>query len=189
MRSLARAVPGLLAAALALTPAWATTVVERTETDLIEEASIIVTGQCTHLQSQWIDRNLVTIATIYVSEVLKGQAGPVVTVVLPGGIDANRRVPVAMTVSGAPQISVQEEVLLFLMPEARVANGFAIAGFSQGKYTLATEAKGQTVASQNLSDLNLQSRSGAVTQGRAKTLLLGDLRQKIQETLSAGRQH
>ena len=90
MRRAARAVPGLLAVALALTPAWATTAVERTDTDLIQAATVIVTGHCTHLQSQWIDRTLVTIATISVTEVLKGQAGSVVTVVLPGGIDTPR---------------------------------------------------------------------------------------------------
>src|SRR5436305_9828631 len=75
MRNAARAVSGLLATALALVPAWATTAVERTETDLIQESAIIVTGHCTHLQSEWLDRTLVTIATISVSEVLKGQPG------------------------------------------------------------------------------------------------------------------
>ncbi len=188
MRNVARAVLGLLAVALAGTSAWATTAVERTETDLIQEASVIVTGQCTHLQSQWIGRTLVTVATVSVSEVLKGQAGPEVTVVLPGGSDANRRIPIAMSIPGAPQIFQQENVLLFLTPEDRVANGWAIAGFSQGKLTLALDTKGRMVASQNLSELNLQGRTGAVTRGGAKTLLLSELRQKIRETLAVERQ-
>jgi hypothetical protein len=188
MRSLGKAVLGLVAAALAWTPAWATTAVERTETDLIEEASIIVTGQCTHLQSQWIDRSLVTIATISVSEVLKGQAGPEVTVVLPGGIDASGRIPVALVYPAAPQIFPQEDVLLFLTPQGLVAQGYAVVGFSQGKLSLGLNTQGQKVASQDLSQLNLQGRTGAVTRGRAKTLLLADLRQKIRETLAAGRQ-
>src|SRR3954463_14965282 len=54
MRRVARAVLGLLVAATALMPAWATTAVERTDTDLIQEAAIIVTGHCTRLQSQWL---------------------------------------------------------------------------------------------------------------------------------------
>jgi len=123
MRYAARAVLGFLATALALTPAWATTAVERTETDLIQEAAIIVTGHCTRLESQWLDRDLVTVATISVSEVLKGAAGPEVTVVLPGGIDTHRRIPIAMSFPAAPEISQQENVLLFLMPEDRVAGG------------------------------------------------------------------
>jgi hypothetical protein len=187
MRNAARAVLGLLATALALAPAMATTAVERSETDLIRESAIIVTGHCTHLQSQWLDRDLVTIATISVSEALKGQAGAEVTVILPGGIDTHRRVPIAMTFPAAPQIFHQEDVLLFLRSEDRVANGYTIVGFSQGKFTLADNGQGQKVASQNLSALNLQGRTGAVTRGRAKTLLLSELRQKIQETLAAER--
>lgn len=184
MRRVARAVLGLVAVALALTPAWATTAVERTDTDLIQEAAIIVTGHCTHLQSQWLDRTLVTIATISVSEVLKGQAGSEVTVVLPGGIDVHRRVPIAMTYPAAPEIYQQENVLLFLTSEGRVPNGYAIVGFSQGKLTIANDGLGQQVASQNLSALNLQGRTGAVRPGRSKTLLLSELRQKIQQTLA-----
>ncbi|HEV7785268.1 MAG TPA: hypothetical protein VGQ28_08025 [Thermoanaerobaculia bacterium] len=184
MRRAARAVLGLLAVALALTPAWSTTAVERTDADLIQEAAIIVTGHCTRLQSQWLDRTLVTIATISVSEVLKGQAGSEVTVVLPGGVDVHRRVPIAMTFPAAPEIYQKENVLLFLAPEDRVPHAYAIVGFSQGKLTLADNGLGQQVASQNLSALNLQSRSGAVSRGRSKTLLLSELRQKIQQTLA-----
>jgi hypothetical protein len=184
MRRAAKAVLGLLAAALALTPAWATTAVERTDTDLIQEATVIVTGHCTHLQSQWLDRSLVTIATISVTEVLKGQAGAEVTVVLPGGVDVHRRFPVAMSYPAAPEISQQENVLLFLAPEDRVPHGYAIVGFSQGKLTVANNGLGQPVASQNLSALNLQSRTGAVNPGRSRTLLLSELRQKIQQTLA-----
>lgn len=190
MRRVARAVLGLLVAATALMPAWATTAVERTDTDLIQEAAIIVTGHCTRLQSQWLDRTLVTIATISVTEVLKGQAGSEVTVVLPGGIDSHRRVPVAMSYPGAPEIRQQENVLLFLRPESRVPHGYAIVGFSQGKLTVADNGLGQPVASQNLSALNLQGRTGAVSHGRSKTVLLSELRQKIQQTpagSSAGR--
>jgi hypothetical protein len=175
----------LAATALALTPAWATTAVERTETDLIQEASIVVTGHCTGLQSRWLDRNLVTVATIAVSEVLKGQAGTEVTVVLPGGIDVHRKIPIAMSFPAAPEIYQQENVLLFLTPEDRVAEGYAIVGFSQGKFTVADDGQGQKVASQNLSALNLQGRTGAVNRGHAKTLLLSQLRQKIRETLAA----
>lgn len=185
MRRVARVVLCLLVAALALTPAWATTAVERTDTDLIQEAAIIVTGHCTHLQSQWLDRTLVTIATISVSEVLKGQAGSEVTVVLPGGIDVHRRFPIAMSFPAAPQISQQENVLLFLTPEDRVPHGYAIVGFSQGKLTIANNVQGQAVASQNLSALNLQGRSGTVSRGRAKTLLLSELRQKIQAAIGS----
>jgi len=184
MRRAARAVLGLGVAVLAVTPAWATTAVERTDTDLIQEAAIIVTGHCTRLQSQWLDRTLVTLATISVTEVLKGQAGTEVTVVLPGGIDVHRRFPIAMSYPAAPEIYQQENVLLFLTPEDRVPHGYAIVGFSQGKLTIADNGLGQQVASQNLSALNLLGRTGAVSRGRSRTLPLSELRQKIQQTLA-----
>jgi hypothetical protein len=163
----------------------ATTAVERTETDLINEAAVIVTGRCTHLQSQWLENDLVTLATITVSEVLKGQPGSEVTVVLPGGIDSNRPVPIAMSYPAAPEIYQQENVLLFLVPEDRVASGYAIAGWSQGKFSLTPD---KMQATQDLSGLNLAGRDGRVSRGGGKTLQLDRLRAKIRETLAAPRE-
>lgn len=186
MRNTVKAALCLLVAALAVPAAWATTAVERTEADLINEAAVIVTGRCTSLHSQWLDRDLVTVATISVSEVLKGNAGSEVTVVLPGGIDSNRRIPIAMSYPAAPEIYQQENVLLFLVPEDRVASGYAIAGWSQGKFSLSTDKK---MASQDLSGLNLlQGRDGRVSRGSGKTLQLDRLRSKIRETLAAERE-
>lgn len=179
LRNAVRAVLCLLAVLSVAPAAWATTAVERTESQMIQEAAVIVTGRCTNLQSQWMDRQLVTLATIQVSEVLKGEAGSELTVVLPGGIDSNRPVPVAMTFPAAPEIYSQENVLLFLTPEGRLANGYAIVGFSQGKFTVAENPEGQKVATQDLSSLSLQGKGGSVRRGGAKTIHLPTLRQKI----------
>jgi len=187
LRSTVRAVIGFLVATLAVPALWATTAVERTENDMIQESAIIVTGHCTHLQSQWVGRTLVTLATIQVSEVLKGSAGSQVTVTLPGGVDSNRRFPVAMTYPAAPVILQQENVLLFLTPEDLVANSYSIVGFSQGKYSLAETPQGKKVATQDLGDLSLQARGGTFHQGSAKTIQLDDLRQRIRQTPPAGR--
>src|SRR3954453_340048 len=172
-----------LAVALAAIPAaWGTTAVERTESDMGQESALIVTGHCTGLQSQWVGRTLVTLATIQVSEVLKGSAGSTVTVVLPGGVDSNRRIPVAMTYPAAPEIFQKENVLLFLTAEDLVANGYSIVGFSQGKFTLVDSPQGKKMATQDLSALNLQGRSGSYSRGTAKTLQLDELRQRIRQT-------
>jgi len=171
----------LLTVLAALPAAWATTAVERTESDMIQEASIIVTGRCTGLQSQWVDRTLVTLATIEVSEVLKGNAGSKVTVVLPGGVDSSRRIPVAMSYPAAPAIYQQEKVLLFLTSEDLVAGGYSIVGFSQGKFTLVDGPQGKR-ATQDLSALNLQGHGGSVRRGNAKTIPLDELRARIRQT-------
>jgi hypothetical protein len=187
LRSTARAAIGLFAAILAVPALWATTAVERTESDMVQEAAIIVTGHCTHLQSQWVGRTLVTLATLQVSEVLKGNAGSQVTVVLPGGVDSNRRIPIAMSYPAAPEIFQQENVLLFLTPEDLVAGGYSIVGFSQGKFSLAV-AQGKQVATQDLSGLSLQGRNGSLRRGQGKTIQLDELRARIRQTPAAGRE-
>lgn len=186
MRHAAKAALCLLVAALAVPAGWATTAVELSDSEMIQAADVIVTGRCVGLQSQWVDRDLVTIATISVSEVLKGQAGSEVTVVLPGGIDANRPVPVAMTFPAAPSIQTQENVLLFLTAEGRVVDGWAVIGFSQGKFSV-VEVGGQKMATQDLGALNLQGRSGGLRRGSVKTFPLTQLRTKIQQIDAAGR--
>lgn len=170
---------------LAVPAIHATTAVEMTENDLIQQASDIVVGKCIGVHSQWLDRDLVTLATIQVSESLKGAGSSQITVVIPGGIDAQRRIPVVMSFPGAPEIRNQENVVLFLTPEDRVPNGFAILGFSQGKFSISESALGQKVASQNLSQLGLQGRAGLRT-GEAKAIVLDDLRLRVQRFLAAG---
>jgi hypothetical protein len=172
-----------MAIVLAGAAAHATTAVEMTENDLIAQASDIVVGKCIAVQSQWIGRELVTLASIEVTESLKGSGSSLITVVIPGGVDANRPVPIIMSYPAAPAIHNQETVLLFLTPEDRVANGYAILGFSQGKFSVAENPQGQKVASQNLSQLNLQGRKGRRF-GEAQAILLEDLRLRIQRALA-----
>jgi hypothetical protein len=179
-RTAVAALLGLVASALAVPGVWATTAVERTETELIQEATLIVAGHVTHVESAWIDGDLSTLATIAVSEVLKGTAGAELTLVLPGGIDANRPVPVATLYPAAPEVFAQEDVLLFLVGEDRVPNGYAVVGFSQGKFTLVASAGGQA-ATQNLGGLKLARRDGQITRGTSKTISLPQLRQRIKE--------
>ena len=180
MRQAARVALGLLVAALAVPALQATTAVERTETDLIQESEFIVVGRVAEVRSTWIDRDLVTLATVSVSEALKGAPGPQVTVVLPGGVDLDRKVPIAMTYPAAPELMKQENVLLFLTAEGRVVGGYSVVGFSQGKFSVVENANGEKVATQNLSDLTLQGRNGGARRGGAKTISLNQLRQKVQ---------
>jgi hypothetical protein len=188
LRGTVRAFIGFLVAVLAVSTAWATTAVERTEGDMIQESAVIVAGRCTHLQSQWVGKTLVTLATIQVSEALKGSAGRQVTVVLPGGVDSNRRIPVAMSYPAAPAIFQQEDVLLFLTPQDLVAGGYSVVGFSQGKFTLAENAQGKRVATQDLSGLHLQGRDGSLRRGAGKTIQLDELRARIRQAPAAERE-
>jgi hypothetical protein len=187
LRRTARAILGLLVACLVVPGVQATTAVERTEDNLIQDSTLIVAGRCTHLQSQWVGRALVTLATIQVSEVLKGGATSTLTVALPGGVDANRRIPVAMGYAGAPMILQQEAVVLFLKAQNLVAGSYGVVGFSQGKFTLLQDAQGKQVATQNLSEVSLQSSAGSLHSGTTKTIQLDELRQRIRAANAAPR--
>jgi hypothetical protein len=179
MKRVARA---LLCAALALmAPAlWATTILKQTDSDMIRQSGIILTGRCTNLESAWVGRTLVTKATIAVDEVLKGSAVREVTVVLPGGVDVHRKIPVAMTYPGAPEILVREQVLLFLAPDGLVQDGYSIVGYSQGKFTLMKTSESGLVGTQNLSDLQIQNGS-QIVRGGATSISLEQLRARIRE--------
>ena len=68
--------------------------------DMAKQSDVIAIGTCLETRSVWIDQSLVTVATVAVSETLKGAESPNLTVVLPGGVDANRKFPVAMSYPG-----------------------------------------------------------------------------------------
>jgi hypothetical protein len=161
----------------------ATTVVKLTNQDLAEEAELIAIGHCAETRSSWIGRNLVTLATISVSEVLKGAGRSTVTVVLPGGVDANRKFPVATTWPGAPQILPQEEVFLFLANDNQSAGGHTILGFSQGKFSIVKDARGKKMVSRDLSQMSLQGEAG-VSRGSKTLVPLEQFKQEISELLA-----
>lgn len=147
----------------------ATTLVKMSTEQLTAESSSIVIGTCTKLRSTWVDRTLVTLATISVTESLKGDAAREVTLVVPGGVDASRAVPVAVVYPDAPFVGLSENVLLFLDGDAPVANGFQVVGYSQGKYSIEKDAAGNDVAS--------AANSEAVS--------LGTLKQQIRKAVAA----
>lgn len=113
------------------------------------ESDLIVTGRCLETRSQWVENNriLVTLAKIEVEETLKGTSASTVTIVLPGGSDSNRRIPVAMTYPGAPNIMEGEEVFLFLTDESLVPGGFSVSGFNEGKFSILTDETGNRLVS------------------------------------------
>lgn len=148
--------------------------------DLALQSELIVTGQCLDTSSAWIEdgRVLVTLATISVDEVIKGDNASTITVVLPGGADANRRIPVAMTYAGAPTIAPQEDVFLFLNAEEAVASGYSVMGFSQGKFSIVEDEDGQKHVSQDAAKVRVDRGTG-VTRGNRKMTPLSEFKQKV----------
>ena len=94
----------------------ATTVLPLDDDQLVDQSSLIVVGTCDVVHHEWRQGLLMTLATIRVDRVLKGAPVSRVTVLIAGGTDFDRPVPVAVTVPGAPSIVPSERVLLYLEP-------------------------------------------------------------------------
>jgi hypothetical protein len=130
--------------------------------EMAEGASLIVIGLCTGTQSRWVERRLITDATILVEETIKGDVAGTLKVELPGGVDANRRFPVAMTHPGAPQISIDEEVFLFLTPPDDLSKGYSVMGFAQGKFSIGQAGDGEKVVMREMIKGPVQKGAGAI---------------------------
>ena len=135
MANLSERLAGGLLLVLAAATASAEISVRLSNQQLTDQADVIVVGRATDSASRWIGRTLVTAVTVPVTESLKGAAGDRIEVLLPGGVDANRPVRVAMTYAGAPRVQNNEEVFLFLTHDATLA-GYVVAGFARGSSRL-----------------------------------------------------
>ena len=129
--------------------------------DMVSQSDVIAIGSCVETQSVWVDKSLVTLATVAVNETLKGDESTTnLTVALPGGADANRKIPIAMNYPGAPRITPGEDVLLFLTHTGEVAGSYTVAGFSQGKFSIVKDEDGELMVSRDLRKLSLEDNRG-----------------------------
>jgi hypothetical protein len=169
----------LVAALLAFaTYASATSARRLSNQDMVQEAEVIAIGTAIDVQTVWEERTLMTLVTLKVNESLKGATDSTVTIALPGGIDANRPFPVAMTYAGAPQIGVGEEVFVLLRRDDDVQSGLVVVGFSQGKFSIMSDTRGRKVVEQDLTAILLDSGAGIVPGSRSLTSL-DELRAEI----------
>jgi len=147
--------------------------------DMVSQSDVIAIGNCVETKSIWVDRTLVTLATVSVSESLKGSGETsTITVELPGGIDANRKIPIAMSYPGAPSLTPGENVFLFLTATGEVAGSYNVAGFSQGKFSIITDEDGEQMVSRNLTKTSLKSDNG-VRRGSADLIPLANLKEQV----------
>lgn len=146
--------------------------------DMISQSDVIAIGNCVNAQSVWVDGSLVTMATVSVSETLKGAGSETLTVVLPGGIDANRKIPVSMSYPGAPRLTPGENAFLFLTAEPEFGNNYTVAGFSQGKFSIVKDEDGEPVVSRDLSEISLRGDNG-VRRGQSNVLPLSSFKEQV----------
>ena len=148
---------------------------------MIDRSDVIAIGNCVDTKSVWVDRTLTTITTISVSETLKGAELGAITVAVPGGIDANRKFPIAMTYPGAPQITPGEDVFLFLTT-SESTGAYTVTGFSQGKFSIVKDEDGNRFVTRDLSKTMLKDNNG-VHRGSADLTPLSSLKAQVKARL------
>ena len=151
--------------------------------DMVDQSDVIAIGNCLETKSVWVDGTLVTLATVSVSESLKGAAAGNLTVVLPGGIDANRQIPVAVSYPGAPRLTPGENAFLFLNSDVDYGLGYNVAGFAQGKFSIVNDEDGQPVVSRDLTRMALQGNNG-VRRGGANVISLDAFKDRVKARLN-----
>ena len=151
-----------------------------TTDELVQKSQVIATGRCLETHTGWVGRMLFTFATIQVSETLKGQPAQTLTVAIPGGVDMNRKIPVGMSVPGAPEFRAQEEVFLFLNP-ATNAPGFAVTGLNAGKFSIVDDGQGNKIVTDEAVVVHgvVDTRSGV-----KHSLKLEELKEKVRRQLA-----
>jgi hypothetical protein len=165
-----------------LDPSENSVAVDLSVEQMVSQSDLITIGSCVDARSTWVGRNLVTIATISVREALKGDPSASVSVVLPGGVDANRKIPIAMTYPGAPRITPGEDVLLFLTSDDEVGGGYTIAGFSQGKFSIVKDEAGKEMITRDLTRVALKGRAG-LRRGTVSMTSLESLKSQVKRQL------
>jgi hypothetical protein len=98
-------------------------------------------------------------------------------VILPGGVDTNRKFPVAMSYPGAPRLTPGENVFLFLTNDTDLG-GYTVAGFSQGKFSIVSDEDGQPVVSRDLTPMALQGNNG-VHRGESNATPLSSFKEQV----------
>ena len=151
--------------------------------DMVDQSDVIAVGNCVDTKSIWVNRCLVTLATVSVSETLKGAESGNLTVVLPGGVDANRKFPIAMSYPGAPRLTPGEDVFLFLNSDTDFGLGYNVTGFSQGKFSIVKDEEGEPVVSRDLTKLTLQTNNG-VRRGGANVISLATFKDRVKARLN-----
>ena len=151
--------------------------------DMTDQADVIAIGNCIETRSMWVDRSLVTLVTVAVGESLKGVPGDTLTVVVPGGVDANRKIPVAMTYPGAPRLTPGENVFLFLNTDSEVGGGYNITGFAQGKFSIVEGNDGQPAVARDLTQVSLKDDNG-VRRGSLALTPLSNLKAEVKGRLN-----
>jgi len=150
--------------------------------ELVTAASVIAHGRVTDVHGEWTDgrRSVETLVTVDVSDYLKGNLGPTLTIHVPGGRVGRYRTVFV----GAPEFRAGDEVVLFLRANR-------IVGLSQGAFRVMPDSQSgrPTVASPIVMSINPDVPEAVVRgDSRRKPVAFDTFRDAVRQVTSgAGR--
>jgi hypothetical protein len=117
---------------------------------IVLQADLIVEAVATDRAGVWIDGTLYTAVDLEVLKVLKGHPPGRTVLLLPGGVDLDREIPIAVRWPGAPELGTGEKALLFLNrssdPLGAKSPYYSIFGFFRGKLSIRNDGEDLVVA-------------------------------------------
>jgi hypothetical protein len=140
--------------------ATATVIVPMTVEELTAHSSKVIEGRAMATWSAWDSnhRVILTYTRFNVTKSLKGDTGNEIVVMQLGGTDGQ----LTQKVSGVRHFVVGENAMLFLRP-AEGIDATAVVGLMQGHFLISKNAKGESVASNGVSNAD------ALQDGRVST--------------------
>ena len=147
--------------------------------DLINKSTTIVRGKILNSFAAASGPVIYTHYRIETSETLKGQAGGVVEIQLPGGVAKNIR----QTFAGVPQFKSGDEYVFFLWTGKSGAT--QVLGLTQGLFAVTPGGGADPMTTRTAShEVMLEHGTGKEVKDQTLTMRMSALRARIQSTLS-----
>ena len=168
---------GLLAAGL-MPAVHATTLLQLSLNDMIQQSTMIVQGTAKPSYSAFRGSIIYTHYQVQVSQVLKGTAGTTIDVAVIGGAAEGFR----QSYAGAPTLMPGQQYVLFLWTSKTGLT--QVIGLSQGLFTVLSGASGQATALRAASAERMLNAAGDEVSDSDLKMSLSDLKARVQSVLA-----
>jgi hypothetical protein len=156
---------------------------------LVDRADIVVEARVISATPTLVagGRRIETEYTLEVKRSFLGDALPVQSIRLPGGVLPASQGGRGLVIAGMPSLAAGEDVVLFLTVPSSKGLRMPV-GLAQGKYRIVRDAQGRRIAAQSLDSLSLVDAHGAPTSVVADALELDALAREIEAAVLAKRE-
>jgi hypothetical protein len=170
--------------AAAIAPLGATTLLQLSLNDMIQQSTGIVRATVTGVRTDTRSGDVYTYYQLQVSEDWRSPsltpAVPQMEVAIPGGVVGGRR----QTVAGAPSLQVGQQYVIFLWTSR---SGLTqVIGLSQGLFLVKTDTSGNLVLIRPAASETMLNQNGQVVQDQGMSYNLAALRSQVRQTLGVG---